>query len=45
MIHACGMVDLADDIVVSEGFAESARAALEAGAPVICATRRWCAMG
>jgi precorrin-8X/cobalt-precorrin-8 methylmutase len=36
MIHACGMVDLADDIIVSEGFAESARAALEAGAPVLC---------
>jgi precorrin-8X/cobalt-precorrin-8 methylmutase len=36
MIHACGMVDLADDVIVSEGFAESARAALEAGAPVLC---------
>lgn len=36
MIHACGMVDLAEDIVVSTGFAGSARAALEAGAPVLC---------
>lgn len=36
MIHACGMVDLADDIVVSPGFAKRARAALEAGAPVLC---------
>lgn len=36
MIHACGMVDLADDIIVSDGFARSARAALEAGAPVLC---------
>jgi precorrin-8X/cobalt-precorrin-8 methylmutase len=36
MIHACGMVDLADDIIVSGGFAQSARAALEAGAPVLC---------
>ncbi len=36
MVHACGMVDLADDIVVSAGFAETARAALTAGAPVIC---------
>ncbi len=36
MIHACGMVDLADDIVVSAGFAEAAKAALAAGAPVIC---------
>lgn len=36
MIHACGMVDLAHDIVMSPGFAVSARAALEAGAPVLC---------
>lgn len=36
MIHACGMVDLAEDIVVSDGFAETARAALTAGAPVVC---------
>lgn len=36
MIHACGMVDLADDIVVSPGFAETARTALLAGAPVLC---------
>ena len=36
MIHACGMVDLADDVIVSEGFAMSARTALEAGAPVLC---------
>jgi len=36
MIHACGMVDLADDIVVSPGFAGAAKAALAGGAPVIC---------
>lgn len=36
MIHACGMVDLADDIVLSPGFAETARTALLAGAPVLC---------
>ena len=36
MIHACGMVDLAADIVMSQGFAVSARAALAAGAPVLC---------
>lgn len=36
MIHACGMVDLAGDIVVSDGFAASAQAALQAGAPVLC---------
>jgi Precorrin isomerase len=36
MIHACGMVDLADDIVVSPGFAAAGRAALRAGAPIFC---------
>lgn len=36
MIHACGMVDLAADIVVSPDFVASGRAALAAGAPVIC---------
>ena len=36
MIHACGMVDLADDIVFSDGAAEAGRAALMNGAPVFC---------
>ena len=36
MIHACGMVDLAGDLRFSPGFAEAARAALHAGAPVLC---------
>lgn len=36
LIHACGMVDLAGDIVFSDGAAEAGRAALQAGAPVIC---------
>lgn len=36
MIHACGMVDLADDILVSPGFVGAAHAALATGAPVIC---------
>ena len=36
MIHACGMVDLAADIVVSPDFVAAGRAALMAGAPVIC---------
>ena len=36
MVHACGMVDLAGDIVVSPGFTAAARAALQAGAPVLC---------
>lgn len=36
MIHACGMVDLAGDLRFSPRFAEAARAALHAGAPVLC---------
>jgi precorrin-8X/cobalt-precorrin-8 methylmutase len=36
LIHACGMVDLAGDIVFSEGAAETGRAALKAGAAVLC---------
>ncbi len=38
MIHACGMVDLTRDIATSQGFAATAAAALEAGAPVLCDT-------
>ncbi|TVT48622.1 precorrin-8X methylmutase [Amycolatopsis rhizosphaerae] len=36
MIHACGMVDLVDDLAYSLDVVESARAALAAGAPVLC---------
>ena len=36
MIHACGMVDLADSIAYSPGVVAVARAALDAGAPVFC---------
>jgi precorrin-8X/cobalt-precorrin-8 methylmutase len=36
MIHSCGMVDLVDDLDYSLDFADSARAALAAGAPVLC---------
>ncbi len=36
MIHACGMVDLPGDLRFSPGFAEAARAALRAGAPILC---------
>lgn len=36
MIHACGMVDLTDDIVFSPGFAAAARGALDGGAPILC---------
>jgi precorrin-8X/cobalt-precorrin-8 methylmutase len=36
MIHACGMVDLVDDVEASDGIVATARAALRAGAPVLC---------
>jgi len=36
MIHACGMVDLVDDLRYTLDVVESGRAALEAGAPVLC---------
>ncbi|MEU0399215.1 precorrin-8X methylmutase [Streptomyces sp. NPDC006197] len=36
MIHACGMTDLVQDIAYSPGVVASARAALRAGAPVLC---------
>lgn len=36
MIHACGMVDLVEDLVYSPGVVASARAALNAGAPILC---------
>lgn len=36
MIHACGQVDAASQFVFSPGFVEAARAALAAGAPILC---------
>ncbi|WP_433218590.1 precorrin-8X methylmutase [Dactylosporangium sp. CS-047395] len=36
MIHACGMVDLPADVGWSPGVVASARAALLAGAPILC---------
>lgn len=36
MIHACGMPEIAADIVMSPSFAADARAALMAGAPILC---------
>lgn len=36
MIHACGMVDLAEDIVGDPAVAEATQVALAAGAPVLC---------
>jgi precorrin-8X/cobalt-precorrin-8 methylmutase len=36
MVHACGLVEAAQHFVFSEGFVESARNALLAGAPIFC---------
>jgi precorrin-8X/cobalt-precorrin-8 methylmutase len=36
MIHACGQVDLTGDIAHSPGVVAAARAALQAGAPILC---------
>ena len=36
VIHACGMVDVADDLVFSPDAAQAGVAALAAGAPVLC---------
>jgi len=36
IIHATGMVEIARDIRMSEGFADTAHAALAAGAPILC---------
>jgi precorrin-8X/cobalt-precorrin-8 methylmutase len=39
MIHAAGMVGLEDHVQFSQGMAIAARAALEAGAPILCDVR------
>ncbi|TKG71887.1 precorrin-8X methylmutase [Prauserella endophytica] len=36
MIHSCGMVDLVDDLAYTLEVVEAGRAALEAGAPILC---------
>jgi precorrin-8X/cobalt-precorrin-8 methylmutase len=36
MIHACGMVEIAADIVFSDGAVDQARRALRQGAPILC---------
>jgi precorrin-8X/cobalt-precorrin-8 methylmutase len=36
LIHACGMVEVADRLAFSEGAYQAGRAALEAGVPVLC---------
>jgi precorrin-8X/cobalt-precorrin-8 methylmutase len=39
VIHACGMVEAAADLIFSAGAVESARDALRAGAPIFCDAR------
>jgi precorrin-8X/cobalt-precorrin-8 methylmutase len=39
MIHAAGLVALANDVAFAPGFATAAEAALQAGAPVLCDAR------
>lgn len=39
VIHACGMVEVAREIVMSPGFADNARWALIGGAPILCDSR------
>ncbi len=39
MIHASGQIDLLDDLAWSPGLADSASAALQAGAPILCDAR------
>ena len=36
IIHACGMVDIGPDIIMSPAFADDASAALKAGAAILC---------
>lgn len=36
MIHACGLVEAAEQFVFSRNFVAAARSALQAGAPVLC---------
>ena len=38
MIHACGMVDLTEDVDAAPGFGAAGREALERGAPILCDT-------
>ena len=39
IIHACGMTEIARDIVMSPDFGKAARSALLAGAPILCDSR------
>jgi precorrin-8X/cobalt-precorrin-8 methylmutase len=39
LIHACGMVDIVGDLRFSKGAGDAGRAALAAGAPILCDAR------
>ena len=39
VIHSCGMPEILEDLLFSPGAGEAGRAALEAGAPVLCDSR------
>ena len=39
ILHACGMVEAADDLAFTSGAAEAARLALQNGAPIFCDAR------
>src|SRR5215475_13745761 len=39
VIHACGQVEAAADLVFSEHFVGAAKSALNAGAPILCDSR------
>ncbi len=39
VIHACGMPEVIEDLRFSEGAGQSGRAAMEAGAPILCDSR------
>ena len=42
MIHSCGMIDIAQDIVYTISAASAGKAALNQGAPVLCDSRMVC---
>ncbi len=39
VIHACGMVDIVQDLAFSQGAGEAGRSALQNGAPILCDAR------
>ncbi|MBK1710607.1 MULTISPECIES: precorrin-8X methylmutase [Marichromatium] len=39
VVHACGMPDVVEDLLFSEGAGAAGRAALQAGAPILCDSR------